>query len=91
MDITVTKAGSAQFNASVAKHYGCYAPTDPPFCALQAVELDVSVLAAPALEASPFPGGATIAGSIPYPYTKTETVKLASLVRSSSCMASLHT
>jgi preprotein translocase subunit SecD len=92
VDITFTKAGSAQFNAVAAKHYRCYAqdPTNPPFCALQAVELDGTVLAAPALEASAFPGGATIAGSMAYPYTKAQAVKLASLVRTSSSMAPLH-
>ena len=57
VDITFTKAGSAQFNAFAAKHYRCYAqdPTNPPFCALQAVELGGTVLAAPAPGGQRFP------------------------------------
>ena len=49
VDITFSKAGSAQFNDFAAKHYRCDAqdPTNPPFCALQAVELGGTVLAAP--------------------------------------------
>jgi preprotein translocase subunit SecD len=89
--ISFTKTGSAQFNAFAAKHYRCYTedPSNPPFCALQAVAVDGTVLSAPALEAGSFPAGATIGNPVE-PYTKAQAVKLAALVRSSSSMAPLH-
>ena len=92
VDVSFTKAGTAQFNLFAAKHYRCYAedPTNPPYCALQAVVLDGHVLAAPALEARSFPGGVTIAGPASAPYTKAQAVKLAALARSSSNMAPLR-
>jgi hypothetical protein len=42
VDVSFTKAGTAQFNLFAAKHYRCYAEdaTNPPYCALQAVVLD---------------------------------------------------
>ncbi len=55
MNISFTKAGSAQFNAFAARHYRCYAqdPTDPPLCALQAVVLDGTVWRPPPWRPAP--------------------------------------
>ena len=90
VNITFTSAGSAEFNRYAAQHYACYEkePTDPPYCALQAIEINGVVEAAPAIEAGSFPGGATIAGSASNPFTKAQAESVASLVRTASKLAS---
>ena len=46
--------------------------SNPPYCALQAIELDATVESAPAIEAASFNGGATINGSTSDPFTSTQ-------------------
>ena len=79
VDLTFTSRGSAEFNKYAAAHYACYQqdPSNPPYCALQAIELDVTVVSAPAIEASSFPGGATINGSTQNPFTQEQANNLA--------------
>ena len=79
VDITFTSRGSTEFNKYAAAHYACYEqdPSNPPYCALQAIELDATVVSAPAIEASSFPGGATINGSTQDPFTQEQASNLA--------------
>jgi preprotein translocase subunit SecD len=90
VNITFTSAGSAKFNRYAAQHYACYEkdPTNPPYCALQALEISGVVETAPAIEARSFPGGATIAGSSSNPFTKAQAGSVASSVRTASKLAS---
>jgi hypothetical protein len=72
VDLTFTNAGSTEFNRYAVTHYTCYLEdkANPPFCALQAIELDGVVQSAPAIEAASFSGGATINGATQDPFTK---------------------
>ncbi len=42
VNITFNSAGSAEFNRYAAQHYACYEkdPTNPPYCALEAIEIN---------------------------------------------------
>jgi len=53
VDISFTGKGSSQFNKYAATHYQCYVEdeSNPPYCALQAIELDATVESDPAIEA----------------------------------------
>ena len=57
VDLTFTRRGSTEFNKYAAAHYQCYEqdPSNPPYCALQAIELDATVESAPAIEAGLVP------------------------------------
>ncbi len=79
VDLTFTSRGSTEFNKYAAAHYACYQqdPSNPPYCALQAIELDAVVQSAPAIEAPSFPGGATISGSSTNPFTQEQAQNLA--------------
>ncbi len=79
VDLTFTSRGSTEFNKYAAAHYACYQqdPSNPPYCALQAIELDAVVQSAPAIEAASFPGGATISGSSTNPFTQQQAQNLA--------------
>jgi preprotein translocase subunit SecD len=79
VDLTFTSRGSTEFNKYAAAHYACYQqdPSNPPYCALQAIELDAVVQSAPAIEAASFPGGATINGSSSNPFTQQQAQNLA--------------
>jgi preprotein translocase subunit SecD len=79
VDLTFTSRGSTEFNKYAAAHYACYQqdPSNPPYCALQAIELDAVVQSAPAIEAPSFPGGATISGSSSNPFTQQQAQNLA--------------
>jgi preprotein translocase subunit SecD len=79
VDLTFTSRGSTEFNKYAAAHYACYQqdPSNPPYCALQAIELDAVVQSAPAIEAPSFPGGATISGSSTNPFTQQQAQNLA--------------
>jgi len=79
VDLTFTSRGSTEFNKYAAAHYACYEqdPSNPPYCALQAIELDAVVQSAPAIEAASFPGGATISGSTSNPFTQQQASNLA--------------
>ena len=90
VNITFTSAGTAEFNHYAAQHYACYEkdPSNPPYCALQAIELDGVVESAPAVEAGSFPGGATISGNTSKPVTKAQAEFVASAVRAASKLAS---
>ncbi|MGA3221153.1 MAG: hypothetical protein ABSE77_19110, partial [Acidimicrobiales bacterium] len=79
-----TPAGSAQFNGYAARHYACYAreEQDPPYCALEAIDLDATLESAPAIEASSFPAGAVINGPTAGPFTRQQATTLAVLVSS---------
>jgi preprotein translocase subunit SecD len=58
VDLSFTGVGSVEFNEYAPVHYECFEhdPADPPYCALQAIELDGEVESAPAIEASTFDG-----------------------------------
>ena len=79
VDLSFTSRGSTEFNKYAAAHYACYQedPSNPPYCALQAIELDAVVQSAPAIEAASFPGGATISGSSSNPFTQQQAQNLA--------------
>jgi preprotein translocase subunit SecD len=79
VDISFTGKGSSQFNKYAATHYQCYVEdeSNPPYCALQAIELDATVESDPAIEAASFNGGATINGSTSDPFTATQASDLA--------------
>ncbi|MGO9661464.1 MAG: protein translocase subunit SecD [Acidimicrobiales bacterium] len=79
VDISFTGKGSSLFNKYAASHYQCYVQdeSNPPYCALQAIALEATVEAAPAIEAASFPGGATINGSTSDPFTATQASDLA--------------
>jgi preprotein translocase subunit SecD len=79
VDITFTGKGSSLFNKYAAAHYACYEQntSNPPYCALQAIELDATVESDPAIEAASFNGGATINGSTANPFTATQAQNLA--------------
>ncbi len=79
VDISFTGKGSALFNKYAAAHYQCYVQdeSNPPYCALQAIELDATVESDPAIEAASFNGGATINGSTSDPFTATQASDLA--------------
>ncbi len=79
VDISFTGAGSALFNKYAAAHYQCYVEdeSNPPYCALQAIELDATVESDPAIEAASYNGGATINGSTSDPFTSAQASNLA--------------
>ena len=86
VDLSFTGSGSTQFNNFAAEYYECYkedtsnppdAQSCPPYGAEQAIELDATVYSNPAIEASSFPGGATINGSTSDPFTGAEATDLA--------------
>jgi preprotein translocase subunit SecD len=79
VDLTFTSRGSTEFNKYATAHYACYEQdkSNPPYCALQAIELDAVVQSAPAIEAPSFPGGATISGSSTNPFTQQQASNLA--------------
>lgn len=79
VDLSFTGKGSAEFNHYAAQLYACYRqdPSNPPYCALQAIELDGVVESAPAIEASSYNGGATINGSTSAPFTSQQATDLA--------------
>jgi len=86
VDLSFTSSGATQSNDYAAQFYKCYKedpsnPPDaqacPPTGAMQAIELDATVYSNPAIEASSFPGGATINGSTADPFTGTEATDLA--------------
>jgi preprotein translocase subunit SecD len=77
--ISFTTAGSATFNKYTPGHYACFEkdPNEPPYCALEAIEVDGVVQSVPAIEDASFPSGAVITGSATRLYTKAEAEKLA--------------
>ena len=79
VDMTLTAAGSTLFNKYAAAHYQCYVQdeSNPPYCALEAIELDATVESAPAIEAAWFNGAATINGSTSDPFTAQQASDLA--------------
>ena len=89
VNITFTSAGSAEFNRDAAPYYVCYQKDtpNPLYSALQAVELNGTVLTAPAIESSHFPVGATISGSTTEPFTKAQAMEIAAQIRAASKMA----
>ena len=89
VNIAFTPAGTAEFNRYASQHYACYEkdPFNPPYCALQAIDLNGVVETAPAVEARSFPGGATISGMLSSPFTKAQAEFVASSVRAASKVA----
>ena len=79
VNLNFTSKGSTEFNQHAAQHYACYMQnkSNPPYCALQAIELDGVVESAPAIEASSYNGAATINGSAANPFTAQEAQSLA--------------
>ncbi|MGC8626796.1 MAG: protein translocase subunit SecD [Acidimicrobiales bacterium] len=81
--ITFTSSGSTQFDNYAARHYQCYEqdPSNPPYCAEQAIELDGTVQSAPNIEAPAFHGSAQISGSTTNPFTQQQATDLALALR----------
>jgi preprotein translocase subunit SecD len=79
VDINFTGSGSTLFNKYAAAHYACYEEdtSNPPYCALQAIELDATVESAPSIDSNNFNGAATINGSTSDPFTSTQAQDLA--------------
>jgi preprotein translocase subunit SecD len=79
VDLTFTGKGSDEFNKYAMRHYQCYEEDaqDPPYCALQAIELDGIVESAPSVEAATYNGAATISGSTKDPFTAAQVTALA--------------
>ena len=77
--LNFTGAGSTAFNKYAAAHYACYKQNtaNPPYCALQAIELDGTVESAPSIDSNNFPGSAQISGSSSAPFTQQEAQSLA--------------
>jgi preprotein translocase subunit SecD len=84
-----TAPGSTEFNKNAAAPYKCYEEdtSNPPYCALQAIELDGTVLSAPSVDSKNFPGSAEISGSTSEPFTKAQAMEIAAQVRAASKMA----
>ena len=82
-------AGSTEFNRVAGQYYLCYEkdPSNPPYCALQGIDLNGTVLSAPSVDSKNFPGSAEISGSSSEPFTKTQAMKLAAQARAASKMA----
>ena len=80
--ITFTTAGSATFNKYAAGHYACFEKdlNEPPYCALEAIEVDGVVQSVPAIEAASYPSGAVVTGSSTQPYTKAQAAALATKI-----------
>jgi preprotein translocase subunit SecD len=81
--ITFTGSGSTQFDNYATRHYQCYEqnPSQPPYCAQQAIELDATVESAPNIEAPAFHGSAQISGSTQNPFTQQQASDLALALR----------
>jgi preprotein translocase subunit SecD len=79
VDLSFTSEGQTLFNKYATAHYQCYEqdPSNPPYCAQQAIELDATVESNPAIEAASFPTGATINGSTADPFTSDQASSLA--------------
>jgi preprotein translocase subunit SecD len=77
--ISFTRAGSALFNKYAAGHYACFEkdPNEPPYCALEAIEVDGVVQSVPAIEAASSVPGAVVTGSATRPYSKAQAGELA--------------
>ena len=84
-----TGSGSTAFNKNALAPYKCYEEdtSNPPYCALQAIELNGTVLSAPSVDSKNFPGSAEISGSSSEPFTKAQAVKIAGQLRAASKMA----
>jgi preprotein translocase subunit SecD len=74
-----TGSGSAAFNKNAAAPYKCYEEdtSNPPYCALQAIELDGTVESDPSIDSNNFPGSAEISGSSSDPFTQAQAQSLA--------------
>jgi preprotein translocase subunit SecD len=93
VNLNFTSKGSTEFNQHAAQHYACYLQnkSNPPYCALQAIELDGVVESAPAIEASSYNGAATINGSTANPFTAQEAQSLANALNYGSLPVRLVT
>ena len=62
-----------------SRSLSCYKQdtANPPYCALQAIELDGTVESAPSIDSNNFPGSAEISGSSSAPFTQAEAQSLA--------------
>jgi preprotein translocase subunit SecD len=74
-----TGSGSTAFNKNAAAPYKCYESdtSNPPYCALQAIELDGTVESDPSIDSNNFPGSAEISGSSSAPFTQQQAQSLA--------------
>lgn len=88
IDMAFTAKGSSEFNEYAAVYYACYerdpaSPLDgvdcPPYGDQQAIDVDGSVEAAPAIESPSYAPGAVISGGTP-PFTAQQARELADLV-----------
>jgi len=83
VNLTFTSKGAVTFDQIAAKRYQCYQqdPANPPFCALEAVELDGVVQSAPVIQAPSFNGQATISGAPPNGFTPAQANQLALVLK----------
>jgi len=74
-----TSSGSTEFNKNAVAPYKCYESdtSNPPYCALQAIELDGTVESDPSIDSNNFPGSAEISGSSANPFTQQQAQSLA--------------
>jgi preprotein translocase subunit SecD len=81
--LTFTGAGSTRFDQVAAPRYACYkqSPSNPPFCSLEAIELDGVVESAPTIQSNTFNGQATISGSTASPFTSSQASHLALVLK----------
>jgi preprotein translocase subunit SecD len=84
-----TAAGSTEFKMVAGQYYLCYEkdPSNPPYCALQGIDVNGTVLADPSLDSENFHGSAEISGSSSEPFTKAQAMEIAAQVRAASKMA----
>jgi len=89
VNVNFTPAGSAEFNRIAAQYYLCYEKdtSNPPYCSLQAIDLNGTVLTSPAIESPHFAGSAEISDATDEPFTKVKAMKIAAQVRAASKMA----
>ena len=79
VNLSFTSEGATEFNKAAAVHYKCYTSDmeNPPYCSLEAMEMDGMVETASAIEAPFFPGEVTINGSTNDPFTHQQAENLA--------------
>ncbi len=79
VNLTLTSAGAAKFDQIAAQRYACYKtnPSNPPYCSLEAFELDGTVESAPTFQAASFNGSVSITGS----FTSSQASALADVLK----------
>jgi preprotein translocase subunit SecD len=81
--LNFTNKGGQEFDKIAAQRYPCYQqdPTNPPYCSLEAFELDGVVESAPTIQAPTFNGTAVISGSTAVPFSSSQASNLALVLK----------